>query len=80
MHLSFGVITTQNLNKGSYANKRQNLGLKLYSRFQIINFLAENFGYKNNDVIKDLDKFHDEWSNKIEIQDDSQCFTIREII
>ena len=93
MHKDFRVIATQNPNKGSYSNKRQNLGLKFYSRFQVINFpafkerellligngLADKFGYNDHNVIKDLVTFHNEWSNKKEIQDDSQCFTIREI-
>ena len=93
MHKDFRVIATQNPNKGLFANKRQNLGIKFYSRFQVIEFpaftegellligngLAEKFGYNNHDVINDLVKFHYEWSNKKEIQVYLQCFTIREI-
>lgn len=93
MNPNFRVIATQNPNKGSYAHKRQNLGLKFYSRFQIINFpaftdtelsligegLAKRFGYKDLNVIQDLVKFHKEWSENPIIIDDPQCFTIREI-
>ena len=93
MDPNFRVIATQNPNKGSYANKRQNLGLKFYSRFQVINFpaftedellqiaegLAYQFDYKEPGVIKSLVSFHKEWSENPAIADDPQCFTIREI-
>ena len=93
MDPNFRVIATQNPNKGSYAHKRQNLGLKFYSRFQVINFpaftekellfigkgLAEKFGYNKLDIIEDLVKFHKRWSENPLIADDTQCFTIREI-
>lgn len=93
MHPKFRVIATQNPNKGSYAHKRQSLGLKFYSRFQAINFpaltdkelsligegLAIRFGYKNLELVRDLVKFHKEWSENPIILDDPQCFTIREI-
>ena len=38
MNKNFGVIATQNPNKGAFANKRQDLGLGFLSRFQKINF------------------------------------------
>ena len=93
MHNNFRVIATQNPNKGSYANKRQNLGLKFYSRFQVINFpafthyellkiaegLASRFNYDDYTVINQLVSFHKEWSENPAIADDRQCFTIREI-
>ncbi|KAK8895427.1 hypothetical protein M9Y10_023891 [Tritrichomonas musculus] len=34
----FRLIATQNPNKGLFQHKRQNLGLKFYSRFQVIHF------------------------------------------
>ncbi|KAH0800171.1 Dynein heavy chain, cytoplasmic [Histomonas meleagridis] len=93
MHPEFRLIATQNPNKGLFANKRQDLGIKFLSRFQIINFpqftevellkigqgLAQRFGYNNNDVILQLVKFHMEWSQKPEIAEDIFCFTVREI-
>ena len=38
MHKNFGIIATQNPNKGDFANKRQELGIGFLSRFQKINF------------------------------------------
>ena len=60
---NFAVITTQNPNKGAFANKRQELGEGFLSRFQKINFpnfskseltniakgLAEKAEYKGNE-------------------------------
>lgn len=93
-HPDFALIATQNPNKGLYANKRQNLGKKFMSKFQVITFpeftekelkdiasgLAKNFNFKGDEkVLEDLVKFHKNWSNSEEIKDDIQCFTIREI-
>ena len=101
-HENFALIATQNPNKGLFANKRQNLGIKFKSKFQIITFpefseeelyeiangLAKKFGFiseEDNDIqkktaiLKDLVKFHKKWESSEEIQDDVQCFTIREI-
>lgn len=93
MHPDFRLIATQNPNKGSYANKRQELGLKFSSKFQIINFpafsidelrligrgLAQRFGYQDLDVIDELVQFHKNWSENRLIENDPQCFTVREI-
>ena len=90
---NFRLIATQNPNKGLFANKRQNLGLKFYSRFKVISFpsfsieelkeiglkLAEKFKYNNPTVVKELVDFHKEWSDEREKTEDPQCFTIREI-
>ena len=93
-HPDFSLIATQNPNKGLFANKRQNLGKKFMSKFQVITFpeftedelkeiaigLGEKFGFKgNNKILEDLVKFHKQWSSNEEIKDDVQCFTIREI-
>lgn len=59
MHPNFCLIATQNPNKGKFAGKRQDLGVKFLSKFTIIEFpgftenelleiangLAEGFGY-----------------------------------
>jgi len=37
-HPDFALIATQNSNKGLFANKRQNLGKKFMSKFQVIIF------------------------------------------
>ena len=37
-HPDFALIATQNPNKGLFANKRQNLGKKFMSKFQVITF------------------------------------------
>jgi len=101
MHPNFCLIATQNPNKGKFAGKRQELGLKFLSKFTIIEFpgfteeelleiangLAEGFGYynekkdidKRKKIIEDLVSFHVEWSKNKLIEDDIQCFTIREI-
>ena len=90
----FALIATQNPNKGLFANKRQNLGKKFMSKFQVITFpefseeelykiakgLAENFKFNGDKkILEDLVKFHKAWSNSDDIKDDVQCFTIREI-
>ena len=94
MHENFGIIATQNPNKGAFANKRQELGIGFLSRFQKINFpnfseselidiakgLAEQNGYKGNiDILKDIVRFHMNWQEETNSVDDVQCFTIREI-
>ena len=92
-HPDFSLIATQNPNKGLFANKRQNLGKKFMSKFQVITFpeftedelyeiaigLGKNFGFKNEKVLEDLVKFHKKWSCIEDIKDDVQCFTVREI-
>ena len=88
----FNLIATQNPNKGLFANKRQDLGKKFLSRFHIINFdsfqkeelyqIALGLGQTkkiNQNILKDLVDFHDEWSNLEERSKDILCFTIREI-
>ena len=68
MHPNFCLIATQNPNKGKFAGKRQELGIKFLSKSTIIEFpgfteeelleiangLAQGFGYY--DEKKDLDK------------------------
>jgi MoxR-like ATPase len=93
-HPDFALIATQNPNKGLFANKRQNLGKKFMSKFQVITFpeftedelnriaigLAKNFGFKgDNKILEDLVKFHKKWASSEDIKDDVQCFTVREI-
>ena len=94
MHPNFGIIATQNPNKGAFANKRQELGLGFLSRFQKINFpnfkkeelidiakgLAKQNKYKGNeDILTDIVSFHMDWQEETNLVDDVQCFTIREI-
>jgi len=94
MHRNFGIIATQNPNKGAFINKRQELGLSFLSRFQRINFpnftkdglieiakgLAKQNNYKGNiDILIDIVSFHMDWQEKMNSVDDVQCFTIREI-
>ena len=93
-HPDFALIATQNPNKGLFANKRQNLGKKFMSKFQVITFpeftedellkiaigLANNFQFKGDKkILDDLVKFHKKWASSEEIRDDVQCFTVREI-
>ena len=92
-HDNFCLIATQNPNKGLYMRKRQDLGTKFLSRFQIIYFpkftydelkeiaegLADRFNYKEKSKIKDLVAFHMKWSESPSVQNDVQCFTIRDI-
>lgn len=92
MHENFRLIATQNPNKGLFAHKRQDLGTKFLSRFQVINFpaftkneligIAQGLakGFKCNcssKLIEDLVEFHMKWSDRV--IDDVQCFTVREI-
>ena len=94
MHPNFGIIATQNPNKGAFINKRQELGLSFLSRFQRINFpnftkdeliemakgLAKQNNYNGNiDMLIDIVSFHMDWQEKMNSVDDVQCFTIREI-
>ena len=94
MHENFGIIATQNPNKGAFANKRQDLGIGFLSRFQKINFpnfseselidiakgLAKQNGYKGKvDILEDIVRFHMKWQEETNSVDDVQCFTIREI-
>jgi midasin (ATPase involved in ribosome maturation) len=51
MNSNFGIIATQKPSKGSFANKRQELGIGFLSRFQIINF--PNF---TKDELIDIEK------------------------
>ena len=93
-HPDFALIATQNPNKGLFANKRQNLGKKFMSKFQVITFpefsedelnkiaigLARNFKFKGETkILEDLVKFHKKWASSEDIKDDVQCFTVREI-
>ena len=94
MNKNFGIIATQNPNKGAFANKRQELGLGFLSRFQKISFpnftkeelidiakgLAKQNKYKGNeDILIDIVSFHMDWQQETNLADDVQCFTIREI-
>ena len=94
MNKNFGIIATQNPNKGAFANKRQELGIGFLSRFQRINFkdftkeelidIAEGLAKQNNykkgkDILKDIVSFHMDWQEETNLVDDVQCFTIREI-
>ena len=94
MHPNFGIIATQNPNKGAFKNKREELGLGFLSRFQRINFpnltkdelieiargLAKQNNYKGKDeILLDIISFHMDWQEKMNSFDDVQCFTIREI-
>ena len=95
MNENFALIATQNPLKGSFLNKRQNLGYAFFSRFQKVNCekfnedelfeIAKGLAKKenieiNDDILKDIIKFHMEWE-KICSKDseDIFCFTIREI-
>ena len=93
-HSDFALIATQNPNKGLFANKRQNLGKKFMSKFQVITFpeftedelkkiaigLGKSFGFTGDSkILEDLVKFHKKWASSEEIKDDVQCFTVREI-
>ena len=94
MHKNFGIIATQNPNKGAFANKRKELGMGFLSRFQKINFpnftkdelieitkgLAKQNEYKDSDdMLIDIVSFHMDWQEETNSVDDVQCFTIREI-
>ena len=73
MNKRFGIIATQNPNKGAFANKRKDLGIGFLSRFQKINFpnftkqeliditkgLAKQNNYIDNDeFLTDIVCFH----------------------
>ena len=94
MNKRFGIIATQNPNKGAFANKRKDLGIGFLSRFQKINFpnftkeeliditkgLAKQNNYIDNDeFLTDIVSFHMDWQEETNLIDDVQCFTIREI-
>ena len=92
-HPNFMLIATQNPNKGLFTHKRKDLGDDFKSRFQTINFpeisneellliakgLAKKFKYEKEKIIEKLVEFHVQWSNSEIVQNDIQCFTIREI-
>ncbi len=94
MHKNFWIIANQNLNKGAFTNKRQELGIGFLSRFQKINFpnftkeelidiakgLAKQNNYEgNDDILTDIVRFHIDWEEESNLVDDIQCFIIREI-
>ena len=90
-HKDFCLIVIQNPNKGLYMRKRQDLGIKFLSRLQIIYFpkfinllkiaegLAYRLYYKEKNLLNDLVSFNIEWSESTLVQNDVQCFTIRDI-
>lgn len=92
MHPNFGIIATQNPNKGAFTNKRRELWLSFLSKFQRINFpnftkdelidisigLARQSNYKD-DILMDIVSFYMDWQEKMNSIDDVQCFTIRGI-
>ena len=72
-HPNFALIATQNPNNGFFGNKKQNLGKKFMSKFQVITFpefsedelnqiaigLANNFNFKGDKkILEELVKFH----------------------
>ncbi len=76
MHPNFALIATQNPLKGSFINKRQNLGYAFFSRFQKVNCdkfseeelfniaigLAKKGGANiDENILKNIIKFHIEW-------------------
>jgi hypothetical protein len=93
MHPNFRLIATQNPNEGRFKMKRENLTLKLLSKFASVEFpeiqtdelleiaqsQANCINYFNQDVVKDLVLFHHEWSHREEVLQSCHCFTIREI-
>ena len=94
MHDNFGIIATQNPNRGAFINKRQELGVGFLSRFQKIYFpnftkeelieitkgLARQNNYKGEEnILIDIVSFHMDWLKETNSMDDVQCFTIREI-
>lgn len=85
MHENFRLVATQNPNKGLFSNKRQDLGIKFLSRFQVINFpeltktellkiakgLVKGFGFSGDiNIIKQLVDFHIEWSTSQHVIED----------
>ena len=95
MDQKFALIATQNPLKGSFINKRQNLGYAFFSRFQKVNCdkftenelfeIAKGLAKKEKinvgeDILKNIIKFHIEWEKESSKDiDDIFCFTIREI-
>ena len=94
MNKNFGIIATQNPNKGAFEKKRQDLGLGLLSRFQKIYYpnltkdemieiakgLAKQNNYKGDEnLLLDIVSFHMDWQEETNLVDEVQCFTIREI-
>jgi len=95
MHHNFALIATQNPLKGSFLNKRQNLGYAFFSRFQKVN--CEKFnedelfeiakGLSNKEkinidemILRNIIKFHMEWEKEMsKDSEDIFCYTIREI-
>ena len=95
MHKNFALIATQNPLKGSFVNKRQNLGYAFFSRFQKVNCvkfnenellnIANGLAKKENinideGILKNIIKFHIEWEKEnSKDSEDIFSFTIREI-
>ncbi len=95
MHPNFALIATQNPLKGSFVNKRQNLGYAFFSRFQKVNCIkfnedellniANGLAKKENinideRILKNIIKFHIEWEKEnSKDSEDIFSFTIREI-
>ena len=95
MNKNFALIATQNPLKGSFLNKRQNLGYAFFSRFQKVNCekfnkeellriakgLAEKEQIKiKEEILDNIIDFHMEWEKEISNDsDDIFYFTIREI-
>ena len=94
MHKNFCLIATQNPNKGNFIKKRNDLKNKFLSRFQIITFkefsekelleicekmMTKEKYIENENVIKDLIKFHLEWNKKSIAKNDIIYYTLREI-
>ena len=95
MNKNFALIATQNPLKGSFLNKRQNLGYSFFSRFQKVNCekfnkdellriakgLAEKEQIKIDEkILENIIDFHMDWEKEISNDsDDIFYFTIREI-
>jgi len=85
MHQNFRIIATQNPSKGTFTNKRQELGLSFLSRFQRINFpnftkdelikiakgLAKQIYYVGDDkILMNIVSFQMNWQEKMNFVDD----------
>ena len=95
VHPNFALIATQNPLKGSFSNKRQNLGYAFFSRFQKVNCekfneaellkIAKGLSKKekidiDEEILKNIINFHMEWEKEAsKSTEDIFCFTIREI-
>ncbi len=95
MHKNFALIATQNPLKGSFINKRQNLGYAFFSRFQKVNCekfseeelfkIALGLAKKENvkideSILKNIIDFHVKWEKESSLDsEDIFYFTIREI-